>query len=308
MSIYAPLDIHFDEHPSHADLELEHLGLQACAIAYCNRLLTDGFVSDRALRNFGKSGKGPRLAPYMIKQGKWVRVDGGFAIVGFLDWNPSRVEVLARREARSKAGQKGGVSSGLARSKGEANASTESEANAKQVLPQSLNEIEPSPSPSPSPKRGEAPVSEIQPRLDPELGGTFVSALLSLGHTVARNKFAWQDLGDACATYWPKATARDRHELLRASVTQWARGTDAKKSRGWDHNEWIRWANQGNVSAGTENRDAERAAKLEAQRAKTKAYLAAVKRVEAPQATHAAPESQRFHVDPAMDQDEAING
>ena len=76
------------------------LALQVCAVSYCNRNLTDGFVSDRAVRGFGKSGKAPKIAVQMVKLGKWERIDGGYQIVGFLDWNPSKTEVLARRAAK----------------------------------------------------------------------------------------------------------------------------------------------------------------------------------------------------------------
>jgi hypothetical protein len=116
---YAQLDIHFDEHPSHADLELEHLGLMACAIAHCNRLLTDGFVSDKAVRGFGASGKGHKAAAKLVASGKWEKVDNGFVIVGYLDWNPSKAEVEERLVRKQEAGRMAGLASGRARTKNE---------------------------------------------------------------------------------------------------------------------------------------------------------------------------------------------
>lgn len=116
---YAQLDIHFDEHPSHADLELEHLGLMACAIAHCNRLLTDGFVSDKAVRGFGASGRGHKVAAKLVASGKWDKVDGGFSIVGYLDWNPSKADVEARLVRKQEAGRLAGIASGRARTKNE---------------------------------------------------------------------------------------------------------------------------------------------------------------------------------------------
>jgi hypothetical protein len=114
---YAQLDIHFDEHPSHADLELEHFGLMACAIAHCNRLLTDGFVSDKAVRCFGFSGKGAKYAARLVEKGKWTRVDGGYEIVGYLEWNPSKAEVDAKFQRKQEAGRLAGLASGRARTK-----------------------------------------------------------------------------------------------------------------------------------------------------------------------------------------------
>jgi hypothetical protein len=96
---YAPLDEHFDEHPKFEELELEHYGLMACAITYCNRNLTDGKVSFTAVRRFGKSIKGPKLAKKLTDLGIWAEVEGGWEIVGYLDHNASREQVLAKREA-----------------------------------------------------------------------------------------------------------------------------------------------------------------------------------------------------------------
>jgi hypothetical protein len=96
---YALVDDQFDDHPSHEEFELEHFGLQICAITYCNRVLTDGFVSDARLRKFGKSGKGPKVAAEMVEMGKWRRVEGGYEIIGFLDRNPSKAQVIAKRAA-----------------------------------------------------------------------------------------------------------------------------------------------------------------------------------------------------------------
>jgi hypothetical protein len=100
---YAPLDEHFDEHPKFEDLELDHYGLMACAISYCNRNLTDGRLSMTAVRRFGKSGKGLKLAKDLGAKKIWRQVDGGWEVVGFLDHNTSREAVLAKRElARRK--------------------------------------------------------------------------------------------------------------------------------------------------------------------------------------------------------------
>jgi hypothetical protein len=96
---YAPLDEHFDEHPKYEPLELEHFGLMACAIAYCNRNLTDGKVTFKAVRAFGRSMKGPRLAKKLVAMGIWRDTSEGWEIVGYLDHNPSREYVLAKREA-----------------------------------------------------------------------------------------------------------------------------------------------------------------------------------------------------------------
>lgn len=105
---FACLDDGWDEHPKYAELELEHFGLMACAIVYCNRRLTDGRVPDKAVRGFGKSGKGPKLAAKLVAENIWRRIDGGFEVVGYLEHNPSRAAVLARRAQRAASGKLGG--------------------------------------------------------------------------------------------------------------------------------------------------------------------------------------------------------
>lgn len=148
---YAQLDIHFDEHPSHADLELEHLGLMACAIAHCNRLLTDGFVSDKAVRGFGASGKGHKVAAKLVASGKWEKVDGGFSIVGYLDWNPSKADVEARLVRKQEAGRLAGLASGRARTKNEPTGSQFVQPG-PQVSGSTKTNTSPDPDPTPDPQ------------------------------------------------------------------------------------------------------------------------------------------------------------
>lgn len=121
--MYVQLDAHFDEHPSHADLELEHFGLISCALSYCLRNLTNGHLPLKAVRGFGKSGKGIKTANQLVDLGRWTRTESGYHITDYLQHNPSKEEVLARREARAKAGKSGGIRSGETRNRNEASAS-----------------------------------------------------------------------------------------------------------------------------------------------------------------------------------------
>lgn len=111
---YAQLDVHFDEHPKFADLTMAEFGLMACAIAYCNRLLTDGVITRKALRVFAQ-GEGPELAKSLVLAGIWEEVQEGHRIVGFLDHNPSRETVLARRATWEEKSRQGGLKSAAKR-------------------------------------------------------------------------------------------------------------------------------------------------------------------------------------------------
>lgn len=124
---WAKLD---DQYPTKDKLVragLEAMGFDVAGICYCARNLTDGFIADDDLVVVYPSTRQPkRLADHLVKVGRWEREEGGYRIHDYLDYNPSRAEVLAKREARSKAGSKGGSKQP---SKPEANSQANSEAN-----------------------------------------------------------------------------------------------------------------------------------------------------------------------------------
>ena len=73
-------------------------------------------MSFKAVRCFGKSGKGPKLAKKLTDVGIWIDIETGWEIVGYLDHNPSKAEVLAKREAaraRKDAYRKGAPLAGV---------------------------------------------------------------------------------------------------------------------------------------------------------------------------------------------------
>lgn len=83
---------------------LDSFGLHTLAILHCARYLTDGFVEqefvDETLTDGRVRGKArDALLERLEEHGQWVRCDGGWSIHDYLDHNPSRVEVEARRAA-----------------------------------------------------------------------------------------------------------------------------------------------------------------------------------------------------------------
>lgn len=131
---FAPLGVHFDEHPKYAELDLAHLGLIACAITYANRNLTDGVIPRKAVRGFGADGGGEAAASRLVELGIWEATETGFLIVGYLDHNQSKAQVEARHKAKSTAGKKGGKESGRKRSSCLPSASSKREAPACGLL------------------------------------------------------------------------------------------------------------------------------------------------------------------------------
>lgn len=145
------LDEDFPEHP-----KVEQVGplagwMHICAIAYCNRNLTDGFVPTRAvgrLANFdevliatpmppaitdmneGLPVDNYSLAVDLCDAGMWERVQGGYLIHNYLEYQPSREKVEAERAAKAEAGRKGGIASGQSRN------GSKNEAESKQTTKQ----------------------------------------------------------------------------------------------------------------------------------------------------------------------------
>jgi len=117
-------------------------------IVYCSGQLTDGFVPKAAVTLvFGMTGFDfdkqmlEQVLEQLLDTGLWERCNGGYQIHDYLEYNPTREEAIATRDARAEAGRRGGKASAERR---EANA----QANSQQMLKQNPT---PSPSPSPSP-------------------------------------------------------------------------------------------------------------------------------------------------------------
>lgn len=113
------LDDSFDTHPKVLMAGNEAVGLYIRCGTYAARNLTDGFVGQEIVLLYGSDS----LAATLVRVKLWHRARGGWTIHDFLDYNPSREEVLAKRKIRSEAGRAGGVASGKVRSKPEANRS-----------------------------------------------------------------------------------------------------------------------------------------------------------------------------------------
>jgi hypothetical protein len=75
-----------------------------CGLIYCQNALTDGFIPEHAIHAFGvrarnKDAIADELCRVLVpgKAALWERVDGGYQIHDYLDWNDSRADILAGR-------------------------------------------------------------------------------------------------------------------------------------------------------------------------------------------------------------------
>ncbi len=84
------------DHPKIGALPDGAFRLWVQALAYCQKHLTDGFVSDRAIRSL--LAFSPKRRENLIASGLWDRADGGITVHDYLEWNDSRDVVLGKRE------------------------------------------------------------------------------------------------------------------------------------------------------------------------------------------------------------------
>ena len=140
------IDDHFDEHPKLAKVGPLGWALWLAGLAYCNRNLTDGFIpwstastlvpwdypeGDLPTRIYVGSDKmvseedavdGVRVIFLLVDAGIWDRVAGGYQVHDYEDYQPTKAQIMAEREAKAAAGRAGGVATAAARGRARAKA------------------------------------------------------------------------------------------------------------------------------------------------------------------------------------------
>jgi hypothetical protein len=97
---YVRLDDQIAHHPKVLRAGAEAAWLWVCAIAYCNRQLTDGYVPATALPMLSQFRTSPkRLALALVEAGLFEVFSDGYRVHGYLDWNPCREKVTRDKEA-----------------------------------------------------------------------------------------------------------------------------------------------------------------------------------------------------------------
>lgn len=95
--------------------------LWVCALAYAQRHLTDGFIPDSAVPHLGLpwTWKPRYQAGILVREGLLERVDKGYQIHDYHDYNATAEEAAAHRAQvsakRAVAGKLGGIRSAIAR-------------------------------------------------------------------------------------------------------------------------------------------------------------------------------------------------
>lgn len=100
--MWSKLDDGFADHPKVMAAGPAASWLYVCALTYANRLLTDGYIPATQVRKLADVDNAMALAERLVEVNLWERVDDGFQIHDFLDYNPSREKVLAERDAAAE--------------------------------------------------------------------------------------------------------------------------------------------------------------------------------------------------------------
>jgi hypothetical protein len=196
---YLLLDDAYGGHQKISGLPVHAKWLHTCALLHCAEKLTDGVVTRHALQIVAATAeiRPGKHVQSLVARGLWDETEDGWIIHDYLDHNPSAAEVKAKRKVRAEAGKRGGLASGLVRSKTEANASPT---------------VEPHPIPSHPMKEHSQPLTNYGD--DPDENGGYNHALerviAACGNTTdARQKLA----ADALELHVPEA---------RLLVIEWA--------------------------------------------------------------------------------------
>lgn len=99
---WVKLDDRFPSHRKIALLSDRAFRLHVSALCWCAENLTDGHISDRELPLVAHVRGLKATAKQLEDAGVWDRVEGGWLVHDYLDYNPSRDQVLAERKKNAE--------------------------------------------------------------------------------------------------------------------------------------------------------------------------------------------------------------
>jgi DnaD/phage-associated family protein len=145
--MWSKFDDQFYLNPKSAMMDRDEQDLYFAGIIYCNGQLTDGFIPVGVLVMLCTWAKIPldanpqaiaqAIASHLVEHNFWHSVEGGYQVHDFLEWNASKEEVTALKNARSEAGRRGGQKSSAQKTQSEALAQASAQAKSKQNSTQS---------------------------------------------------------------------------------------------------------------------------------------------------------------------------
>lgn len=93
------VDDQLHSHPKARRAGLEAMGLWLLAGSHCMSYLTDGFVEAWFVQSWPH---GPELANVLVREGLWLKVEGGWQFHDWGEFQPTREKVEAERESAAE--------------------------------------------------------------------------------------------------------------------------------------------------------------------------------------------------------------
>jgi hypothetical protein len=103
-SIYVRVGVNLIDHPRTLNLDGDSFAMYVGGLIYAQKHLTDGFLPADAIDSLvprkwvARSSRSTRVQR-LVRSGLWVKVEGGYQIRNYLDWQRSRSDVEKQREA-----------------------------------------------------------------------------------------------------------------------------------------------------------------------------------------------------------------
>lgn len=261
---WVKLDDQFASNPKVLESGPLGIALQVAALCYCNRHLTDGRLprpAAAALLSFegigmrmwhnelfgsGEDASWQLVAEDLVAAGVWhepghdceecPQISSGYYLHAYLDFQPSREQVEAEKEARSKAGKRGASARWDGRADGTGHSARHGTGHATGNGKPMANPC-PVPDPVPDPERTTPPTPP-----QAELGTALVPASVSAAPTGAEQRIfdAWRD-----STNHPRARLDDkRRKLIRSRLREYPEQDLIDAVRGWRHSPHHRGENE----------------------------------------------------------------
>jgi hypothetical protein len=92
--VWFKVDDGFHQHPKALRAGNAALGLWVRCGAYCSQYETDGMIPTQVAAQYGTRREIDRL----VTAGLWMRVDGGYRMPDFLDYNPAHSDLEMKRK------------------------------------------------------------------------------------------------------------------------------------------------------------------------------------------------------------------
>lgn len=139
---WARIDDKFLDNPKVRKAGKEATYLYISALIYSSSQITEGFISDESLglvafKGFIKNENSQ--AKKLVECDLWDRVEGGYQIHDYLEYNPTKEEIEEARAKKAAAGRKGGKATAKAKYQAPAQASAQAPAQADAIASAETN-------------------------------------------------------------------------------------------------------------------------------------------------------------------------